>query len=575
MNAAQAELRGVMAQLAKTDSARYDGLNVRLDHTRGVNAEERAGVEAGSAFLIVMVAMVLLIACANVANLLMGRAAVRRTELGVRHAIGASPAPGVRPHHTESQLHAALGTGVGFAAAWLITRVLPAALPAEAGIDTTYFEPDGTVVAFTAMLCLVTTLLFGLVPALRATTPNLVGLLKGDDRGAGKRRRRGALIVVQAALCVVMLAVASLFLRSLSSSRNVDPGFRPDGVIDVTVNLDLLGPGVDKASTFNAILRHASALPAVRSATLAAVVPLSGSNMETRITPVGMVVRNRRDAPSVYFNIVGPRYFRTLETPLLRGREFAETDDGSSRPVAVINETAARRIWPAGDALGKRFRWGGEDGKVFEIVGISRDANYVMPGEAPKATVYFPTGNDERGEMTLMLRTSADLSTMRRAVWAMLHDDAPTLPPPPVVHMTDDMAITLLPVRAGAALLGAFGALALVLATAGIYGVASYSVASRTREIGIRAALGATRAGLVRMVLWESGRRVALGAAIGLVAAIGIAAALSRLLYGVEAVDPVVLVSVAATIAIVAVVAAAGPAGRAARADPVAAMRGE
>ena len=150
--------------------------------------------------------------------------------------------------------------------------------------------------------------------------------------------------MLQAALCVVMLAVASLFLRSLASSRTIDPGFRAAGVIDVTVNLDLLGPGVDKAATFNAILRDASALPGVRSATLAAVVPLAGSNMETRITPDGIVVHNRRDAPSVYLNIVGPRYFRTLETPLVRGREFVEGDNGSSRPVAVVNETAARRI---------------------------------------------------------------------------------------------------------------------------------------------------------------------------------------------------------------------------------------
>jgi putative ABC transport system permease protein len=208
-------------------------------------------------------------------------------------------------------------------------------------------------------------------------------------------------------------------------------------------------------------------------------------------------------------------------------------------------------------------------------VGISRDANYVMPGESPKTTIYVPLAQEPRNEMTLQLRTSRDVATTRRAVWALLHDIAPTLPPPPVVRMTDDMAITLLPVRAGAVLVGAFGMIALVLASAGIYGVAAYSIASRTREIGVRAALGATRLMLLRMVLWESGRRVAVGALIGLVATVFVGIGLSRVLYGVHAVDPVVILVVTATIALVALLATLAPARRAARADPVAAMRVE
>jgi len=573
--AAESELRGLLVRLARSDSAEYDGTTVRLDHVRGVNAEERTGVAAGSAFLMAMVGMVLLIACANVANLLMGRAAARRTELGVRLAIGASRGRIVRQMLTESLLLAVIGSAVGFTIAWVITRALPAALPPDAGVDTTYFQPDATVALFTGGLCLATTLLFGIVPALRASSPDLVGLLKGDTGRSRLRSRRGTLIVVQAAMCVLVLAVASLFLRSLASSRGVDPGFRAQGVVDVDVDLGLLGPKADPQRMFADILRGTSSLPGVKSATLAAVVPLSGSNMETRVTPEGMTIRGRRDAPTSYFNVVGPKFFATLRTPIDEGREFLESDEATSPHVAIVNETAARRLWPNANAIGRRFHWGDPDAPMYEVVGISRDANYVMPGEAPKPTIYFPLTQAPRSEMTLQLRTNADLATVRRAVWSLLHATAPTLPPPPVVTMTDDMAITLLPVRAGAVLLGAFGLLALILAAAGIYGVASYSVASRTREIGIRSALGATRARLVRMVLWESGRRVCIGAGIGLALTIAVAIGLSRILYGVQPVDPVVLGSVIMTMAIVAVLASLAPAARAARADPVRSIRAE
>jgi ABC-type antimicrobial peptide transport system permease subunit len=198
-----------------------------------------------------------------------------------------------------------------------------------------------------------------------------------------------------------------------------------------------------------------------------------------------------------------------------------------------------------------------------------------MPGEAPKATVYVPLAQEPRGEVVLQLRTTADVATTRRAVWSLVHDVAPALPPPPVVSMTDDMSITLLPVRAGAVLLGTFGLVALILAAAGIYGVASYSVASRTREIGVRAALGATRSMIVRMVLIESGRRVGIGLAVGLVATLGAGFVISKILYGVQAFDPMVLGGVIATIGLVALVGTLAPARRASRADPVVAMKAE
>ena len=573
-DAAESELRGLMAQLAPTDKQRYEGMTVRLDDIRGVNAELRGGATAVSAFMMAMVAMVLLIACANVANLLLGRAAARRTEIGVRMAIGAGRSRLVRQLLTEALLLAAIGSALGFAAAWALTRVIPAAVPAEAGLDSAFFLPDTRVLLFTGVLCILTTILFGTMPELSAASPNVVGLLKGDELPT--KRRRGALVVAQTALCVVLLAVATLFLRSLASMRGVDPGFRADGVVDVNVDLTLAGKSLDRAHAFDGIVRDADALPGVQAATFAAVVPLTGSNMETRVVPEGTNVSSQRDYPSTYFNVVGPRYFETLRIPLRRGREFLATDVEAAPRVAVVNETAARKLWPNSDALGKRFHWGGgADAPLVEVVGVARDADYVSAGETPKPTIYMPYTQEQRGEMTLQLRTSADLPEVRRAMATVLGTWAPTLPPPPVVRMVDDMAITLLPVRAGAVLLGTFGMLALVLAAAGIYGVAAYSVARRRREIGIRAALGATRARLIRMVLWESSRRVFIGAAIGSLVTIAVAAGLSKVLYGVDPVDPVAYSAVVIVICAVALLATFGPARRAAGADPVAAMRRE
>ncbi len=574
-DAAQSELRVLMVQLARTDSARYERITVRLDHIRGVNAEMRQAAIAGSAFLMAMVGMVLLIACANVANLLLGRAAARRTEIGVRLAIGASRGRLVRQLLTESFLLAALGSTAGFAIAWMLTRTVPAVIPSDAGIDAAFFAPDGRVLLFTGLLCVVTTVLFGVVPALRAASPNLVGLIKGNDAHDARTRRRGWLVALQTAMCVLLLAVASIFVRSLASMRAVDPGFRADGVVDATIDLGLLGVGVNREQTFASIVKGASAIPGVLGASLIAMVPLTGGNMETRILPAERTAASRSDASSTYFNIVSPSYFAMMRIPLRRGREFATTDVAGSPRVAVISETAARRFWPDGDALGKRFHWGSFDGPLVEIVGISRDADYVMPGEDPKPVVYVPLAQEMRDEMTLQVRTAASVATARRAIWDLLRTTVPTLPPPPVARLADDMAITLLPVQIGAALLGAFGGLALLLAAAGIYGVASYSVARRTREIGIRAALGASRGMLLRMVLSESGRRVGIGAAIGLVATVGIGVAMSRVLYGVHPFDPVVLVSVTLIVAAVAVLATIAPARRAAGADPVSAMRAE
>ena len=531
---------------------------------------------AAFGFLMTLAGLVLVIACANVANLLLGRAAARRTEIGVRLAIGAGRGRLVRQLLTESLVLAVAGGGMGYAASLAVPGLLLAMIPPEAGLDAAFLAPDHRVVLFTLLLVLATALTFGLVPALRAASPRLAPLLRGDAIAGrqGRRRRRSRLVATQAALCVLLLAVASLFLRSLTRMGGVNPGFRADGVVDVPLDVSLAG--ADEAAQralLDRIVSRAALLPGVRAVTLAAIVPLSGSNMETQLVPDAMPAATPADAPSTHFNIVAPDYFATLGQPLRRGRGFARGDVQGSARVAVVNETAARRWWPDGSALGRHFRWGGPDGPEVEIVGIAADADYERPGESTLPNVYLPLAQNFRGEMVLQLRTDGGAAPLRAPVWAMLHELAPALPPPPVVSLRDDMSITLLPVRMGAALIGAFGLVALLLASAGIYGVTSYAVARRTREIGIRSALGATRAGVLRLVVGESLRTVLGGVAVGVGMALLVALALSKVLYGVQPLDPAVLLAIPLLLLAVAVIASLAPARRAAAVPPVSAMR--
>ncbi len=577
--AAQAELAVLMRQLAATDTVRYARATAQLDHVRGINAELRTPVAAALGFLMVLVGLVLVIACANVANLLLGRAAARRTEIGVRLAIGAGRGRLVRQLLTESLVLATVGGALGYLASLAVPGLLLTIVPAEARLDARFFATDHRVVLFTVVLVMLTTLVAGLVPALRASSPDLAPLLRGGGGGDGGQgqhgRRRSRLVAGQAALCVLLLAVASVFGRSLTRMHAVDPGFRADGVVDVALDVTLADS--DEAVQrllLDQVVARAAALPGVQSVTLAAVVPLSGNNMQMQLVSDDLAVTETSDAPLTHFNVVAPDYFETLTLPLRRGRGFTAEDRDGSPNVAVVNETAAQRWWPAGDAIGRRFHWGGADGPEMEIVGVAADADYGMPGESPVPNVYVPLAQNFRGQMVLQLRSNGGVTALREPLLAVLDEIAPTLPPPPIAAMRDDMAITLLPVRIGAMLIGAFGLMALLLASAGIYGVTSYDVARRTREIGIRSALGATRGGLLRLVVGESLRTVAGGVTVGVGLALLAAFALSRVLYGVQTLDPTVLVGLPLLLAAVAVVASLAPARRAAAVPPVSAMRG-
>jgi predicted permease len=284
---------------------------------------------------------------------------------------------------------------------------------------------------------------------------------------------------------------------------------------------------------------------------------------------------SRFDFPMTYFNVIAPGYFETLGIPLVRGRAFRDADAAGAPLVAVVNETAARRWWPGAEPLGKRFRFGGTDAPEVEVVGVAKDVKYNFLGERTPPFVYVPLAQQYRQEVVLQVRTTASPAALRGALWETVRALDPALPPSPVKAIAEDMSISLVPARAGAGVLGVFGLSALLLAAVGIYGVTSYAVSQRTRELGIRAALGARRADLLRMVVGETMRVVAAGGAVGIALALGAGYVIRGALYGVSPLDPAVVVAVPAVLAAAALVASAVPARRATRADPMAALRAE
>jgi predicted permease len=576
-DAAQAEVNVRTTRLVELRQGQRDGMVVTLGDARGVVAEIRNPAMVVSGFLLVVVSLVLLIACANVANLLLARAASRRREIGVRLAIGANRGRIVRQLLTESLLLSGLGGAAALLAAVPVTRMLASMLIASAPVELTIsFTPDARVLAYTIGLSFMTAALFGLAPALQSVRRDLVTALRDDaDRsGFGRSRLRSGLVIGQVLLCTVLVAGSMLFLRSLANAKAIDPGFPIAGIVDVPVDL---GPRqLDEAAgtTFHErLLDEARAIPGVRSATMANIVPLSGSNNQTTVWVQGVAAVAGERLPQAYFNVVATDYLRTLGITLLRGRDVAATDTRAAPPVVVINETMARRFWPDGDALGRRVSLDGAAGPWVEVVGIARDTRYNSLGESTPPFMYLPLAQHYRASMVVQLRAAGAGNGVAEAVGRVVRTLDPQLPAVRPMTLEADMQVALLPAKLGAALLGAFGSLALLLATVGIYGVASFAVARRTREIGIRAALGAQRADVLRLVISESMRRVVIGLVLGLAGALGLARVLASQLYGVGAVDPVTFVATPLVLGLVAFVASWIPARRAAMVDPLVALR--
>jgi predicted permease len=576
---AQAELDVRTRHLVEANPETKRGMTVRLDVARGVIAEIRAPAAVASAFLMVVVGLVLLIACANVANLLLARATARRREIGVRLAIGASRGRLVRQLLTENAVLALIGGAAAFVAAVQAARVLASVLSANIPVDLAVsFAPDQRVLLYTIGISLATALLFGLAPALQSVKRDLVSALRddGDRSGYRRSRLRSALVVGQVVLCTVLVAGSMLFLRSLGNAKEIDPGFRVAGVVDIPIDLRPRQLSEQAGGDFyTRVLEEARSLPGVTSVTMANVVPLSGSNNGSSVWTENAPVAAGQRLPQVYFNVVAADYFRTLGIPVLRGRDVAASDVATADRVAVINETMARRFWPTDEALGKRVSMDGPSGPWVRVIGVVKDTKYNSFGESTPPFMYLPVTQAYQSSMVVQLRTSVPASAVGESVGKIVRALDPQLPALRATTLAQDMQLALLPAKVGAALLGTFGSLALLLATVGIYGVASFAVARRTREIGIRAALGAQQRDVLRMVVSESMRRVGVGLALGLAGALGLARVLASQLYGVGTVDPVTFILTPVILGGVALVASLVPARRAMRVDPLVALRAE
>jgi predicted permease len=578
---AQAAMTILASQLEQAYQSTNRGLGVTLFPVSKGDPDIRSQAISVSWLLMAVVGLVLLIACFNVANLLLSRASARRKEISIRLALGASRFRLIRQLLTESLLLSVMGGALGVLLALWITDMLQAINP-PANVFPLKLDLslDGRVLVFSLLLSLVTGLIFGLAPALQASKPDLVSALKDETAmvGRGSRRfsLRNLLVVGQVAISLVLLIGAGLFLRSLRNAEAIDPGFNTDNVLNVPLNINLLKYTKTQGRDFyQQAIEKVESLPGVKSATVARIVPLGGGGRQSNI-----FIEGREEPPqdlpnTVNANVVGLRYFDTMGIQLLRGHDFTEQNREGAPGVAVVSETFARRFWHGEDPLGKRFSLRSQSGPFIEVIGVVKDGKYRTLGEEPRSVMYLPLLQNHETGMTMHIRTAGDPMSIAAGVRSVVASLEKNLPTYDLITMSDQLSSSLFPARMGATLLAAFSFLALVLAAVGIYGVMAYSVARRTREIGVRMALGAQRGDVLKMVLKEGMALVGIGIALGIMGAFFATSLLVSFLYGVSVTDPITFVAISLLLTGVALVASFIPARRATKVDPLIALRYE
>jgi putative ABC transport system permease protein len=527
--------------------------------------------------LMVVVGVVLLIACANVANLLLARGAARQREIAIRMALGSGRARLIRQLLTESLLLSFGGAALGVVFAQWGTRLLINLLSTSRSSVFLDLSVDRRMLAFTAGVAFLTGLLFGLAPAWRGTRVQPQNAMKANARGVIEGPGFGlakTLVMIQVALSVVLLVGAGLMLGTFWKLSSLDMGFDRQNVLLVRLDLGNANyPPERRPAAYQEMLDRVRAIPGVRSASMSGQVPIGRGSWNEELDVEGYTPKSRGDV-SVLYNSVTPGYFDTLRTPLVMGRDFNQYDTPQSPSVAVVNESFARRYYGFANPVGKRFRWrpGAKLSAPVEIVGVVKDAKYVSLREKPSPTMFIPEAQvGPRGFANIEIRADTDVvPPVKAAIEAVNRDISLQF-----AMFSVQIEESLVRERLLATLSGFFGGLALLLAIIGLYGVMSYNVARRRNEIGIRMALGAEQSRVLRMVLGEVGVLVFIGLAIGIAAALATTRFVQSFLYGLTPNDPWVLSSAAAVLALVAVVAGYLPARRASRLDPMTALREE
>ena len=540
--------------------------------------QERSVVFGIGAVVLAAVGLVLLIACANVASLLLARASARQKEIAIRLAIGGSRWRIVRQLLTESLLIAFLGGSLGsLLAVWSLEGIAPfvlAHLPTPGVLRLSWnFSPDLRVWGYSLALTVLTGIVFGLAPALYATRQDLSTAIKGDGGGLmGKAARggilRSTLVGVQVAVCMILLIAAGLLMRGLYTAQTVDPGFEMKGITQARFDLPSQGYNMERAREFQReLMARVAALPGVDQVEQARVMPLGHQFLGTGMTPAG-----ETESRQFEFNVVSPGFFAMLGMPMVRGRVFTEVETRSGAPVLVVTESTARRLWPGQDALGKTLR--GWEKKVYQVVGVVRDSQASHLGQSDGLFFYLPAGPEEQEGLQLLVHSkSGDTATINGIREAARALDANLLVD--VSKLADNLEVWRAPSRIVAALSGVLGALALLLAAVGVHGVVSYGVSQRIREIGIRMTLGADGRDVMSLVLRQALRPVVIGALIGVIACAAVSRVLSDVLYGIGSHDPIAFIGVPLFLLGIAFLASYVPARRAVRVDPVVALRYE
>lgn len=575
---AQVELARLTAQYigARSEPADRAGYTaVRLAAMNGLPPDAHRMALGFIGLLLGAAALVLLIASVNVGSMLSARAIARRRELAVRSALGAGRARLARQLLTEILVLFLAGGAGGMLLALPATAALERfRIPADVPL-VLEISPDGRVFAFTLLLCLATGLAFGLAPALRAAHPDLTDRLRDGAPGGGSRRRPlgNALIVSQLALSLVLLVAAGLFLRALDQGTRTDPGFDIAGVATASFNPEAWGYDRERGRAFYVELRRRVAgMPGVTAVSFTGNMPLAFATSNGRITldPAEPGMEEGGRGEPIQLSLVDAGFFETVRIPVVSGRPLLASDDERAPRVAVINQTFARRFWPGGDALGRTFTYRGQP---VTVVGVARDAKYGSLAETTPAFAYFPMAQRWQPTQILLVRTAGEPGRLGPAIEAAVLELDPRLPRPVVTTLRESTSIVLLPQRIAAAVTGALGAMGLLLATVGLYGIIAYSVGRRTREIGLRVALGADRPAVLRLIIGEGMRLAAAGVAVGLVLAAAASRLLAGLLFGLSPLDLPTFTATALLLAAVALLASYLPARRATAADPMAALR--
>jgi predicted permease len=538
-------------------------------------------VSATTGIMAAVVILVLLIACANVANLMLARAQSRAREMAIRVAVGATRMRLVRQLFTESLLLSLAGGALGIVLALGFNEGLKSFYP-SLDFQTADLEYesrlDPRIFLFTIFISAVTAVAFGLVPALRASKVDQVSAMKGESRQFGGARFGSGnfLVMAQAALSCVLLICGGLFLRSMQFARTVDPGFDRIGITMFSVDLDLQGHDAARGRIFQqALLSRLRTIPGVDSASIAFPLPLDAYDSSSLLLPEGYIPRSDREDNTAGLSRVGPHYFETMGTRLLAGRAVDERDTASSQRVAVVNETIARRYWQTpGRAIGHRFA-ASRGGPMIEVIGVARDGKYMTFGEPATPYYFVPVAQNYQGRITVLVRSKQNADALMPAIRQQVSALDPALPIFGVRTMPQFLNRLVSVYQMSASLVGTFAVMALLLAAVGIYGILHFTVTRRTREIGIRMALGARQGQVVRLVLGRSMLFVTIGVTLGVGIALGAGPVTGKLLAGVRGTDPGTFSAVVLLFGLIAFLASVIPARRASRVDPIRALRYE